>query len=97
MSKEQINYLLVLATFFIVWLYFNTFLTAVKINPKMNYAPGMGRSMTGDWSQRQPFAMPAFPKSQDRVFMNQPPAVPPEIQKLMEARKAQGSVPAGKK
>ncbi len=36
MSKEQINYLLVLATLFIVWLYFNTF----YVNTKKTY-PGI--------------------------------------------------------
>jgi hypothetical protein len=36
MTKEQINYLLVLATLLIVWLYFNTF----YVNAKKNYGGG---------------------------------------------------------
>ena len=32
MSKEQINYLLALATLIVVWLYFNTFFVAAKRN-----------------------------------------------------------------
>jgi hypothetical protein len=40
MSKEQINYLLALATLAVVWLYFNTFFVAARIN-------SLGRSMGG--------------------------------------------------
>ena len=104
MSKAQINYLLVLATLFIVWLYFGTFLMAAKIDHKMNLASGMGRPMMGDWSQRQPFAMPGFPKSQGGASVNQPSAMPSGLttlpsgfQKLADAQKAQGAVPAKKK
>ncbi|MFA5167454.1 MAG: hypothetical protein WC530_02850 [Candidatus Omnitrophota bacterium] len=101
MTKNQITYLLVLATLAVGWLYFNTFFMAARINPRINLVPGSGRSMMGDFSQRQPGATPIFPKMQNGTFVNQSSVVPsslpplsPEIQKPV---KTQGSVPAEKK
>ena len=76
MSKAQINYLLVLATLFIVWLYFGTFLIAAKIDHKVNFAAGLRSPMVRDWSQRQSFATPVFQENQGKGSVNQPFAMP---------------------
>ena len=104
MTKNQVTYLLALATLAVFWLYFNTFFMAARINPRINLVPGSGRSVLGDWSQKQPFTMPVFQKNQARDLVKQPtmmpsslPALSPEIQKLVKTQKTQGSVPAEKK
>ncbi|MFA5159895.1 MAG: hypothetical protein WC484_05250 [Candidatus Omnitrophota bacterium] len=104
MTKNQVTYLLALATLVVGWLYFNTFIMVAKNNQRMNPLFGMGRPMMGDLSQKQPSAMPVFPGMQNGAFVNKPssmpsglPALSPEMQKLVKAQKTQGSVPAGKK
>jgi hypothetical protein len=82
MSKEQINYLLVLATLLVIWLFFNTFYTS---HAKRNYgAPSSGGMMFArDRRPPNPMATPNIPqppnmaeffKSQTRG--GQTPAVP---------------------
>jgi hypothetical protein len=61
MSKEQFNYLLVLATLFIVWLYFNTF----YVNAKNNYGRSRFAGMPAAASAIQfpnPSAISAVPR-----------------------------------
>ena len=60
MSKEQINYLLVLATLFIVWLYFNTF----YVTSKKSYGAGSPGGMRTASAMRLP-NVSAIPRVHD--------------------------------
>ncbi|MFH1800941.1 MAG: hypothetical protein ABH891_08895 [Candidatus Omnitrophota bacterium] len=64
MSKEQINYLLALATLIVVWLYFNTFYSAAK----RNYGGGPGGGMMAASGQR-------FPNPMGMQNIQQPPNI----------------------
>ena len=91
MSKEQINYLLVLATLLIVWLYFNTFYT----NSKKNYGMGSFGGVTPASAMKLP-NIPAIPKLPEPPQMkdlfrtlpqvNKAPAAPSEAPKIVEKK-----------
>ncbi len=72
MTKEQINYLLVLATLLVVWLFFNTF----YVNAKKNYGgPQFGGMISAsDRRSPNPTAMPNIPQppSIAELLKNQP-------------------------
>lgn len=58
MTKEQINYLLVLATLLIVWLYFNTF----YVNAKKSYGVGPFGGVKSSTSALKFPSLPVIPK-----------------------------------
>ena len=95
MSKNQINYLLALATLFVVGFYFNIFYTAAKLERKMPQPVGI---------QRSPFATRNFPNFASAATTSGPkanagmpstmPPLPPEVQKMMQQlQKASPAVP----
>ena len=77
MSKEQINYLLALATLFIVWLYFNTFYVNAKKNSEgmpfggRPFASGMRSPGMGPGFPQFP-NMPELPRAPQLKNMNMP-------------------------
>ena len=93
MTKNQVNYLLILATLFIFWLFFNTFYMGAKMQSKFPMPMG-----------RPGMAMPAQPGypfssySQSGREMSQPGrqatfgsqyrpgGIPPEAQKMLAER-----------
>jgi hypothetical protein len=81
MSKEQVNYLLVLATLLIVWLFFNTF----YVNAKKSYGPGPFTRVMSPSNMKLPNIqavpkVPKLPKMEDLLKTssqgNEAPAVP---------------------
>ena len=66
MSKEQINYLLVLATLVVVWLYFNTFF----VNLKKDHGMGSFRGMPSSASAVRFPNLPPAPKAPRPPQMN---------------------------
>jgi hypothetical protein len=82
MSKEQINYLLVLATLLVVWLYFNTF----YVNAKRNFGGGSFPGMMSASSRRSPnpIEIPKIPE-------------PPRIADLLRGQPQGGQASAAPK
>lgn len=104
MTKEQINYLLGLATVVVIWLFFNTFYMTARIEKRMlafNERPAVSAMKpwpdTGFSQAPRPAGNRAptsyLPGShrnykQPIVSTNFPGGLPAEIQKLNEAAKA---------
>ena len=91
MTKEQVNYLLVLATLFIVWLYFNTF----YVGAQRSYGGSPFRGIrTAATSRMQNFPgipkVPEPPKMADLLKLaNKTPAAPAKMTEASsEAAKA---------
>ena len=95
MTKNQINYLLILATLFIFWLFFNTFYVGAKMQSK--FPMPMSRSgmtmpeQTG--STVSPFARYARDMNQQRqqgssTRMPSMAGLSPEAQKMLAERRA---------
>jgi hypothetical protein len=87
MSKEQINYLLALATLIVVWLYFNTFFVAAK----RNYVGMPMGAMMSSSAQRFPNPIGTQPGGMQNI--QQPPNV--NITELLrnQARALRTTVP----
>ena len=89
MSKNQINYLLVLATLVVVWLYFHTFYMSAKFDKKM--AQWDAGKTSGALMGR-----PGFPSSASMSRNATTPYKVPsaaEIQKMMQAARSSVAVP----
>ena len=95
MTKNQINYLLILLTIFVAWFYFNTFYSDAKMSKRMaqlSARPAAGAMNPSGYPPFFPNNMGGQPAAQPNY--RQP--LPPEAQKMMEqwraARKA-GKLP----
>ena len=87
MTKNQINYLLILLTIFVAWFYFNTFYTDARMQKRMTQLsarPASGPMMNSS-------AYPAFFPNmggQAAPQSNLRQQLPPEAQKMMEQWRA---------
>ena len=86
MTKEQINYLLVLATLFIVWLYFNTF----YVHGKKIYGGSPLSQMVSGPSVKFP-NLPEIPKMPD---LKNTVAAMPQVNRIMAGPRNTVSTPA---
>jgi len=99
MSKNQINYLLALGTFIVIWLYFNTFFMGAMIQKKT--APGAGagvpiadlrnfQGFNNPYGNRMPYMnqnqQPGFAYSNRPASFTPPSAT--EIQKMAAAQRS---------
>jgi hypothetical protein len=94
MSKEQINYLLVLLTVFIFWLFFNTFYTGAKMNPRPGNFGGGRAPVFAVQPPKMPAALdvssvrpPARPRHSPSVQAPSAPAVVAEMEKAVQEKK----------
>lgn len=98
MSKNQINYLLALGTFIVIWLYFNTFFAGAMMQKKMALTAGASAQMAlpamdprnfNPYGNRLPYMnqnqQPGFAYS-NRPASFTPPSVT-EIQKMAAAQR----------
>ena len=93
MSKNQINYLLVLATLFVAGFYFNTFYLAAKLEKNM---PSRTWGMERPSFEMKNHSNPMFPRG---IPVRMPPSMssnmtslPPEVQKMLQ--QVQKTLPA---
>ena len=83
MTKNQVNYLLALATLVVVWLYLNTFFMAALVQKKS--AAMYGRSPVASLTGGEEAYFPR--SSGSREYRSGRPSLE-EIKKMIEARKA---------
>lgn len=98
MSKNQINYLLALGTFIVIWLYFNTFFMGAMIQKKMGPSAGPSAPMAdlrnfqglNPYGNRLPYInqnrQPGFAYSNRPASFTPPSAT--EIQKMAAAQRS---------
>jgi len=84
MTKNQVNYLLVLATLVVVWLYLNTFVMGALVQKK---AAAFGRAPVASLANENPYLSRSYRNREARTGR---PSLE-EIKKMIEARKAEAS------